>query len=230
MVDQNPDSGPERILVGICTRRRTKQLVTCAKSIAATIGTGLGLFVAVDDDIVSYDAIPNWPWSQKKLLYPRHYYVRAKMRLYEWCREYALEHGIKYFVHSADDSEWHLPQWGVGAIQKLEEIFPNGEGILELFWPGQCANYITKFSFIDNYLGGNLGDLAYTMYFSNTDLRNRARAISRYVAVSDMEPGSTIVSHQLDVNMDDTALEMQRTWFKLDEKVHTLKWGDDDWA
>lgn len=185
--------------------------------------------IVFDDDPVSYDMCPRWPYAQAINVTPRHYYVRGKNRLYQLAKGMAGD--TEYFVMSNDDSEWLRPGWLAAAEEALEKQFEDGMGILEMFMQGHCAHYITKFKFIDEYMDGRLGDLRYTMYFSDTDMMLKATDVKRYCAIvpeggmRDQYHGR-IVAHKMSVTADRTAFEVQCGWWDQDQAVFNEIWPD----
>jgi hypothetical protein len=57
-----------------------------------------------------------------------------------------------FFVICNNDSEFVMPYWGRKAQDAFWEIFPDGEGVLELFSGPLVGHYISRASFIDKYL------------------------------------------------------------------------------
>jgi len=200
----------------------------CIRSARNTVDCDLNIFVAIDDDD-SYFTIPCIPLvgeCEMTVLRPRHYYVRGMNALYTWMRPH-----IDYFVVSNDDVTFDMKGWGPYVIAKLNEHFPAGEGILELAGPELAAHYATRASFIDGAFDGLLAEPAYTFYCSDTELRNRAKALGRYV-FQPAPTGESILRHHIKGDGMRSEVEYwmasDRETFKRRAKAHP-EWQREVW-
>ncbi len=216
-------------IFGIVTRHRPDDVRRCVTSAIATAGAPMRIAILYDDDPVSFDMCPRWPYAQAINVTPRHYYVRGKNRMYQLAKEMAGD--AEYFVMSNDDSEWLRPDWLSSAQEALEKQFEDGMGIIEMFMSGHCAHWISKFKFIDEYLNGKLGDPRFTMYFSDTDMMLRTAGMDRYASIV---PSGTmrdqyhnrIVAHKMAATADRTAYEVQSGWWEHDQAIFNELWPD----
>ena len=220
-----------KIVMGIVTRQRPEQLRRCITSALATCGLPLRFAIGFDDDYWGYNQCPQFAAVTKEFLVPRHYYVRGKNAVYDIARDMAGDEA-EYFVLSNDDSEWLCPGWGQRAVELLESAFPDGQGCLELFSAGHLAHFIARFDFLDSFTGGVIADPRYTMYFSDTHLRNLLIEQDKYKNINlkgNMidQYHARVVMHQLSVTGDHLAFEVQSAWWDVDEKVYNSIWTDD---
>jgi hypothetical protein len=219
-----------KIVMGIVTRQRPAQLRTCITSALATCGVPLQFVVGFDDDYWGYQQCLTLDVVHPHLMMPRHYYVRGKNAVYAGARDLA-EGNAEYFVLSNDDSEWLAPNWGHRAVSLLEKSFEGGQGVLELFANGHLAHFISRFDFLDEFTGGMIADPMYTMYFSDSHLRNLLVEQEKYKAIhikgSKLEEyHNRVVTHQLSITSDHLAFEVQCAWWEIDERVYNSIWTD----
>jgi len=219
-----------KIVMGIVTRQRPRQLRTCITSALATCGVPINFVVGFDDDYWGYQQCLTLNVVKPYLMVPRHYYVRGKNAVYTEARNLA-EGKADYFVLSNDDSEWLAPNWGARAVNLLEHSFEGGQGVLELFANGHLAHFISRFDFLDGFTNGLIADPKYTMYFSDSDLRNRLIEQDKYKAIqikgSKLEEyHNRVVTHQLSITSDHLAFEVQCAWWDIDEAIFNSTWTD----
>ncbi|KKK95153.1 hypothetical protein LCGC14_2675670 [marine sediment metagenome] len=162
----------------ILSRNRGTILRRCLYSIMATCDVPYRITVAFDDD-PDWRAIENIaPQAARILLRPRHYYVRGVNALFQHARTCTPE--MDFFVLLNDDVEFVVSGWAEGIIDFLKKQAPDGEGIVVLDEPEKCANYLSRVSFFDKHFDGLLAEPCYTMYYSDSELMERTKALGRY--------------------------------------------------
>ena len=219
-----------KIVMGIVTRQRPAQLRTCITSALATCGVPINFVVGFDDDYWGYQQCPTLSVVTPHLMVPRHYYVRGKNAVYDVANSLAVGKA-EYFVLSNDDSEWLAPNWGMRAVNLLEQSFEDGQGALELFANGHLAHFISRFDFLNEFTGGTLADPMYTMYFSDSHLRNLLIEQDKYKSIQVKgskieEYHNRVVTHQLSITSDHLAFEVQCAWWEIDEGIFKNIWTD----
>lgn len=213
------------LVLGLITRNRNANLRRAVTSAAATSDIPLRIALMFDDDIAGFQQCPEWPYAQKQLLTPRHYYVRAMNKLFWFAKDTAADE-TDYLVISHDDDEWVRPNWASLAVEMLENAFPDGQGILELFAPSLCGHYITKFSFIEKHFNGRLAYPAYTMYFSDSEMRNECLKLNAYRALNP-KPGTELLVHNAYGTSDVVTREVQNAWFQDDREIYFERYPDE---
>lgn len=162
----------------ILSRNRATLLRRCIYSIMATCDVPYHITVGFDDD-------PNWqnlksiaPAATGILLRPRHYYVRGVNALFRQARLNRPE--MDFFVLLNDDVEFVVANWASRVLAFIKEEVPDGSGIAVLDAPDKCANYLSRVSFFDEFFDGQLAEPCYTMYYSDSELMARAKALGRH--------------------------------------------------
>ena len=207
----------ERVALGVLTRGRPQAAIACVQSALATAGEPIEVFVVVDDDRPAAAAITSYfegnPLVHVALLPLRHYYVRGMNALGRWLHEAGVDH----FVVANDDVTFVQPGWAATVCSALAAYFPDAMGILELAGPELCAHYASRMGFFCQYFNGQLAEPAYTFYCSDTELRERARALDRYA----WWYGPEVLQHHI---TRDAGRSEVSYWLPLDRAEYARRW------
>lgn len=202
------------LALGILTRGRPGLAIEAVRSAFTGAAKPLQVFVLVDDDHSAVEAIASYFEGNPRVAVGhtplRHYYVRGMNLLYGWMRECEVDR----FVVSNDDVRF-VPGWDETALAAFDDAFPRG-GILELAGPELCAHYLSCVPFIEEHFGGRIAEPAYTFYCSDTELRERARALGRYAWHA-----TPLIEHLV---RDDAVRADVAYWMPFDRAVYKERW------
>lgn len=203
---------PAPLVFLIPCRLRGERLEACINSIAATVNIPFHIVVGFDDDATSFNQLRKRPYVTKFLYTPRHYFVRTMNRLFEDAR--ALFPKMTYFVVCNDDDFFSLFDWGVKAIATHQEVYPDNNGVIELFWSGRIHCYISHVAtFADNPW---IYNPVFTQYYADHELWQMLVASDRYTALDEKNVLNRIVSHNVMSTLDALASETFQAWHESD--------------
>ena len=161
------------IFLGVLSSGRLGLLKQCLNSAYANVGPGIVLtgLVVFDDDPEGFANCPKHPWLTKRLLYPRHYTVRAANIIAESMLN--LQPAPDFVVLIDDDTEFLQYGWGAAAVEFHTHHFPDSMGIIDFLSPRECCQTMTTPKFLREFLGGQYYDPSYIHCYHDTDLRER---------------------------------------------------------
>lgn len=223
-----------KIILGLLSRMRVPQLRTAVNSARSTVGDDVDLKIVVlfDDDYAGFKMCPEWNGVYKVLATPRHYYCRAANKLYRLASSMGKDLDTDWFFFTHDDTEFVGTNWGTMVLDAYKAIYgpdrDNG-GILECFGQGLCSHYLTRFSFVNKYLHGEIACPMYTNYFSDSHLLNLCAEVGKYAAIG-FDVRSAIINHQMYATRDAPSWEVQEAWFRADKKIYDARWPEDKLA
>ncbi len=208
------------VALGILTRGRPADAIACAQSAvdcaAIASSTPLPVYILVDDDRAAFERIAvrlaAQPHIKVGLLPLRHYYVRGMNALFAWM----ADDGVDHFVVSNDDVTFVRAAWDRLALQHYQDACGDW-GVLELAGPELCAHYLSRVAFFVEHFDGQIAEPAYTFYCSDTELRERCRALGAYHVWTDQP----ILRHNV---KDDGVRSEVMYWMPRDRAQYARRW------
>ena len=208
-------------MLGVVSRQRLGLLRHCLNSAIVNAGdVEFGATVVFDDDIEGYLACPEYPWLTKKLITPRHYYVRSVNTLISTIMEGPLP---DYIVSIDDDTEFIQTPWAEVCVSFFDEQFPDGLGLMDLLSHNECGQLFTTPAFVKQ-MGGLLHDPAYLQFYADTDLRRKVG--NRFIHLNSLK-GRPFFVHKRDFSTSGhTTLSSIKT---ADFKVFKARAAANNW-
>ena len=160
------------LTVIIPSRGRLESLRRCVNSAIALATEPPSVIVYFDDDKECYEAYNQPPEVEKALFGPERLYYVTTMNT---ALKDLINQEVDYFIVANNDQEFIEPGWDQIALDKFEEKFPDGEGVLEIGNHETLSynTFISRTQFWQEHFDSQLFDPRFVQYYADTERVDR---------------------------------------------------------